>query len=77
LDKQRGYFYVEIVDLNSHLKVGYVPSKLASQMENDDWTLRKVENGEEMAHGKASQSTSPSYPISAPSPSPRSTLFLS
>ena len=34
-------FHVELVDLKSNSKVGYVPSKLASQMVDDDWASQR------------------------------------
>jgi hypothetical protein len=32
-------FRAELIDLKSESKVVYVPSKLASQMSNDDWVF--------------------------------------
>ncbi|KAE8817590.1 hypothetical protein D1007_04691 [Hordeum vulgare] len=34
-------FHAELVDLKSNSKVGYVPSKLASQMTDDDWASER------------------------------------
>ena len=34
-------FLAELVDLKSDLRVGYVPSKLASQMVEDDWAAQR------------------------------------
>ncbi|KAE8812258.1 hypothetical protein D1007_10605 [Hordeum vulgare] len=47
IDRQDGWttkqtmFHAELVDLKSDSKVGYVPSKLASHMVNDDWALER------------------------------------
>ena len=47
IDRQDGWtskrasFYAELVDLNMQSQVGYVPSKLASQMVDDDWAAQK------------------------------------
>ena len=47
IDRQDGWtskqvtFRAELVDLKSDSKVGYVPSKLASQMLDDDWASRR------------------------------------
>jgi hypothetical protein len=34
--KAKSFFNTELVDLNLHSKVGYVPSKLISHMADDD-----------------------------------------
>ncbi|KAE8810230.1 hypothetical protein D1007_13118 [Hordeum vulgare] len=47
IDRQNGWttkqttFRVELVDLKSDSKVGYVPSELASQMVDDDWASER------------------------------------
>ena len=47
IDRQDGWtskqatFHAELVDLKSDSKVGYVPSKLASQMVDDDWASQR------------------------------------
>ncbi|KAE8818189.1 hypothetical protein D1007_04065 [Hordeum vulgare] len=47
IDRQDGWaskqtsFHAELIDLKSDSKVGYVPSKLASQMVDDDWTSQR------------------------------------
>ncbi|KAE8774406.1 hypothetical protein D1007_53238 [Hordeum vulgare] len=47
IDRQDGWaskqttFHAELIDLKSDSKVGYVPSKLASQMVDDDWASQR------------------------------------
>ena len=47
IDRQNGWaskqttFHAELVDLKSDSKVGYMPSKLASQMVDDDWASQR------------------------------------
>ena len=47
IDQQEGWeskqvtFYAEIIDLQTHSRVGYVPSKMAAQVEDDEWVSRK------------------------------------
>ena len=47
IDRQDGWaskqttFHAELVDLKLDSKVGYVPSKLASQMVDDDWASQR------------------------------------
>ena len=47
IDQQEGWaskqvtFYAELVDLNHDSKVGYVPSKMAAQMADDEWAAVK------------------------------------
>ena len=35
------YFFAELVDLDIFSKVGYVPSRLAVQMVDDDWATQR------------------------------------
>jgi hypothetical protein len=41
LDNERATFHAELVDLNCDWRVGYVPSKLALQMVEDDWAAKR------------------------------------
>jgi len=47
IDRQDGWtskratFSAELIPLNSDSRVGYVPSKLASQMVEDDWAAQR------------------------------------
>jgi hypothetical protein len=47
IDQQKGCaskqvtIYVELVDLNQDFKVGYVPSKMAAQMVEDQWVAQQ------------------------------------
>ena len=47
IDQQEGWeskqvtFYAEIIDLQTHSRVGYVPSKMAAQVEDEEWVSRK------------------------------------
>ena len=47
IDQQEGWaskqvtFYAELIDLQTHSRVGYVPSKMAAQMEDDEWVSQK------------------------------------
>src|SRR3954463_15222250 len=47
IDRQNGWtskranFFVELVDLNIFSKVGYVPSRLAAQIVDDDWATQR------------------------------------
>ena len=47
IDRQDGWaskqttFHAELIDLKLHSRVGYVPSKLASQMVDDDWASQR------------------------------------
>jgi hypothetical protein len=47
IDRQKGWdskhaqFYSELIELNGDSRVGYVPSKLAAQMAEDDWAAQR------------------------------------
>ena len=47
IDQQEGWaskqvtFYAELIDLQTHSRVGYVPSKMAAQVEDDEWVSQK------------------------------------
>jgi hypothetical protein len=47
IDRQEGWttkraiFHAELIDLNCDSRVGYVPSKLALQMVEDDWVAQR------------------------------------
>ncbi|KAE8779784.1 hypothetical protein D1007_47144 [Hordeum vulgare] len=47
IDQQEGWagkqvtFYAELIDLQTHSRIGYVPSKMAAHMEDDEWVSQK------------------------------------